>query len=189
MEAAVPTGRLPIVAVVGRPNVGKSTLVNRIVGKRLAVVEEQPGVTRDRRQFDADWAGRRFVLVDTGGWEMNPKDSIEEPIRQQVEAALASADVVVLVVDATTPTVEEDREVVQWLCRAALSASRAANKVDSSSQEPDVAELWGLGLGEPMPVSAFHGRGVGELLGRVVSHFPEDVEEPERSDIPRLAIV
>lgn len=189
MEAAVPSGRLPIVAVVGRPNVGKSTLVNRIVGRRLAVVEEQPGVTRDRRQFDADWAGRRFVLVDTGGWEMNPKDSIEEAIRQQVEAALASADVVVLVVDATTPTVEEDREVVEMLRRADLPVVLAANKVDSPSQEPDVAELWGLGLGEPMPVSAFHGRGVGELLDRVVSHFPEDVEEPERSDIPRLAIV
>ena len=185
----MPAGRLPIVAVVGRPNVGKSTLVNRVVGKRLAVVEEEPGVTRDRRQFEADWVGRSFILVDTGGWELNPKDTIEDAIRQQVEAALASADVVILVVDATTPVVDEDREVVEMLRRSGLPVVLAANKVDSPAQEPDVAELWSLGLGEPMPISAFHGRGVGELLDRVVAHFPEGTEEPERSDIPRLAIV
>ncbi|HLU53090.1 MAG TPA: ribosome biogenesis GTPase Der [Acidimicrobiia bacterium] len=189
METPVPAGRLPIVAVVGRPNVGKSTLVNRVVGKRLAVVEEEPGVTRDRRQFEADWVGRSFILVDTGGWELNPKDTIEDAIRQQVEAALASADVVILVVDATTPVVDEDREVVEMLRRSGLPVVLAANKVDSPAQEPDVAELWSLGLGEPMPISAFHGRGVGELLDRVVAHFPEGTEEPERSDIPRLAIV
>ncbi|HLU30952.1 MAG TPA: ribosome biogenesis GTPase Der, partial [Acidimicrobiia bacterium] len=180
---------LPIVAVVGRPNVGKSTLVNRIVGRRLAVVEEHPGVTRDRRQFEAEWAGRPFLLVDTGGWELNPKDSIEEAIRQQVEAALASADVVVFVADATTPLLDDDREVVEMLRRADLPVVLAANKVDSGAREADAAELWGLGLGEPSAVSAFHGRGVGDLLDRVVAHFPEDIPEEIESDTPRLAIV
>src|SRR5690606_15163513 len=189
MEAAVPTGRLPIVAVVGRPNVGKSTLVNRIVGRRLAVVEEHPGVTRDRRQFEAEWAGRPFLLVDTGGWELNPKDSIEEAIRQQVEAALASADVVVFVADATTPLLDDDREVVEMLRRADLPVVLAANKVDSGAREADAAELWGLGLGEPSAVSAFHGRGVGDLLDRVVAHFPDDIPGEVESDTPRLAIV
>jgi GTP-binding protein len=177
------------VAVVGRPNVGKSTLVNRIVGRRMAVVEEQPGVTRDRRQFEAEWAGRPFLLVDTGGWELNPRDSIEEAIRQQVEAALGSADVVVFVADATTPMLDDDREVVEMLRRADLPVVLAANKVDSVAREADAAELWSLGLGEPSPVSAFHGRGVGDLLDRVVAHFPPDIEVEEAPDLPRLAIV
>lgn len=181
--------RLPIVAVVGRPNVGKSTLVNRIVGGRQAVVEERPGVTRDRRQFEADWAGRAFLLVDTGGWEASPTDSIDEAIRQQVEAAIASADVVVLVVDTTTPAVEEDRQVVEMLRRSGVPVVVAANKVDSELHEADAADLWSLGLGEPMPISAFHGRGIGDLLDRVVAHFPDSPPEHERSDIPRLAIV
>ncbi|HEX2155205.1 MAG TPA: ribosome biogenesis GTPase Der [Acidimicrobiia bacterium] len=189
MDHPAPTSRLPIVAVVGRPNVGKSTLVNRILGRRLAVVEEQPGVTRDRRQFDADWAGRRFLLVDTGGWEVSPRDSIEESIRHQVEAALGSADVVVLVVDATTPAVDEDHEVVEMLRRSGLPVVVAANKVDSAAREADAAELWNLGLGEPVPVSAFHGRGVGDLLDRIVEHFPEHVVDQQDEGIPRLAIV
>ncbi|HSJ34676.1 MAG TPA: ribosome biogenesis GTPase Der [Acidimicrobiia bacterium] len=189
MSTRIPASRLPIVAVVGRPNVGKSTLVNRIVGRRLAVVEEHPGVTRDRRQFEAEWAGRPFLLVDTGGWELNPKDSIEEAIRQQVEAALASADVVVFVADATTPLLDDDREVVEMLRRADLPVVLAANKVDSGAREADAAELWGLGLGEPSAVSAFHGRGVGDLLDRVVAHFPDDISEELESDTPRLAIV
>ena len=189
MSAGPPPSRLPIVAVVGRPNVGKSTLVNRIVGRRMAVVEEQPGVTRDRRQFEAEWAGRTFLLVDTGGWELNPRDSIEEAIRQQVEAALGSADVVVFVADATTPMLDDDREVVEMLRRADLPVVLAANKVDSVAREADAAELWSLGLGEPSPVSAFHGRGVGDLLDRVVAHFPPDIEVEEVPDLPRLAIV
>lgn len=189
METLPPSTRLPIVAVVGRPNVGKSTLVNRIVGRRLAVVEEHPGVTRDRRQFEADWAGRPFLLVDTGGWELSPKDSIEDAIRQQVEAALGSADVVILVVDATTPVVDEDHEVVEMLRRSELPVVLAANKVDSEAREADAAELWKLGLGEPMSVSAFHGRGVGDLLDRVVSHFVGAPVERTGERHPRLAIV
>ncbi|MFP3913689.1 MAG: ribosome biogenesis GTPase Der [Actinomycetota bacterium] len=189
MEVADAPARLPIVAVVGRPNVGKSTLVNRVVGGRMAVVEQKPGVTRDRRQFEADWAGRAFLLVDTGGWELSPRDTIEDAVRQQVEAALGSADVVILVVDATTPTSDEDREVVEMLRKSQLPVVLAANKVDSREREADAAELWSLGLGEPMAVSAFHGRGIGDLLDRVVSHLPEGVEPQDMEGLPRLAIV
>lgn len=189
MEARPPRTRLPIVAVVGRPNVGKSTLVNRIVGRRLAVVEEHPGVTRDRRQFEADWAGRHFILVDTGGWELSPKDSIEDAIRLQVEAALGSADVVILVVDSTTPVVDDDHEVVEMLRRAELPVVLAANKVDTEAREADASELWKLGLGEPMAISAFHGRGVGDLLDRVVSHFEWEPVAATEDRLPRLAIV
>ncbi|HJR90857.1 MAG TPA: ribosome biogenesis GTPase Der [Acidimicrobiia bacterium] len=181
--------RMPIVAVVGRPNVGKSTLVNRIVGRRAAVVEEMPGVTRDRRQFDADWAGRDFLLVDTGGWELDPGDPIDSSIRQQAEAALGSADVVVLVVDATVPLDENDLGVVTLLRRAEVPVILAANKVDDVAHEAEAAELWSLGLGQPMAVSAFHGRGVGELLDEVVSHFPDDLPAHEDSGVPRLAII
>lgn len=189
VTALEPHAALPIVAVVGRPNVGKSTLVNRIVGGRAAVVEEQPGVTRDRRQFDADWAGHHFLLVDTGGWELDPADSIDEAIRRQAEAALGSADVVLLVVDSSVPLDEDDLGVVKMLRRADLPTILVANKVDDAIHEADAAELWNLGLGEPRAVSAFHGRGVGDLLDAVVAHFPEDLPEPEESDIPRLAIL
>ena len=188
---ATPTtaSRLPIVAVVGRPNVGKSTLVNRILGRRAAVVEERPGVTRDRRQFDADWAGRHFLLVDTGGWELEPDDSIDTSIRRQAEAALGSADVVLLVVDATVPLDENDLGVVDLLRRSRRPVVLAANKVDDLVHEADSVDLWRLGIGEPMAVSAFHGRGVGDLLDELVSHFPEDLPEPEESGVPRLAII
>lgn len=189
METTPPISRLPIVAVVGRPNVGKSTLVNRIVGGRLAVVEERPGVTRDRRQFDADWAGQHFLLVDTGGWELEPGDSIDESIRRQAEAALGSADVVLLVVDSTVPLDEDDRGVVDLLRRADLPVVLAANKVDDVTHEADAAELWSLGLGEPLAVSAFHGRGVGDLLDELVAHFPADLPEHQESGVPRLAII
>lgn len=181
--------RLPIVAVVGRPNVGKSTLVNRIVGRRLAVVEEMPGVTRDRRQFDADWAGRHFLLVDTGGWAKNPGDDLDVSIRRQAEAALGSADVVVLVVDSTGSVGDDDLGVVDLLRRADRPVVLAANKVDDVGREADAAGLWNLGLGEPFPVSAFHGRGVGELLDRIVELLPSTTAEPEAVGPPRLAIV
>src|SRR5690606_3195304 len=125
----------------------------------------------------------------TGGWEASPTDSIDEAIRQQVEAAIASADVVVLVVDTTTPAVEEDRQVVEMLRRSGVPVVVAANKVDSELHEADAADLWSLGLGEPMPISACRGRGIGDLLDRVAAHFPDSPPEHERSDIPRLAIV
>lgn len=181
--------QLPIVAVVGRPNVGKSTLVNRIIGSRSAVVQEMPGVTRDRRQFDADWAGRDFILLDSGGWEVKPDGDINTSIRQQAEAALSGADLVVFVVDGTTEVTEDDMGVVSLLHGGEVPVILAANKVDNAEVEADIDRFWRLGLGEPQPVSAFHGRGVGELLDRIVAGLPAG-EKATRSDpLPRLAIV
>lgn len=185
----MPVNTIPVVAVVGRPNVGKSTLVNRIIGSRTAVVEEMPGVTRDRRQFDADWAGRRFILVDTGGWELKPESGIDASIREQAEAALSGADVVVFVVDATTELSDDDTGVISTLRSTGVPVLLVANKVDNPAAEADLGRLWSLGLGEPQPVSAYHGRGVGEVLDRVVELLPEGDVDPEESDIPRLAIV
>ncbi len=179
---------LPVVAVVGRPNVGKSTLVNRIIGARSAVVEEMPGVTRDRRQFEADWAGRDFLLVDTGGWEAHPGDQLEASIRQQAEAAVSGADLVLFVVDATTEIGDDDTGVVGILRRSGLPVVLVANKADNPAVEGEVSRLWSLGLGDPHPVSAFHGRGVGDLLDVVVAALPEPVERAAVT-LPRLAIV
>jgi GTP-binding protein len=181
--------RLPIVVVVGRPNVGKSTLVNRIVGGRPAVTEEMPGVTRDRREFHADWVGRRFILVDTGGWELNPGAPLSSEIRQQAEAAVAVADAIIFVTDATTGVNDDDAGVVKLLRGAEVPVVFAANKVDAAGRTVLADELWGVGLGEPMPVSAFHGRGMGDLLDRLVSVLPEVSDETEGSALPRLAIV
>lgn len=179
---------IPVVAVVGRPNVGKSTLVNRIVGGRPAVVEEMPGVTRDRRDFDAEWAGRRFLLVDTGGWELSPGEPLSSEIRAQAEAAVAGADVVVFVVDGTVGTTEDDAGVVKLLRAADVPVVLAANKIDNAALEAGVSDLWAVGLGDPVPVSAFHGRGVGELLDAIVSRLPERAA-PVTDELARLAII
>lgn len=184
-----PRTRLPIVAIVGRPNVGKSTLVNRILGRRAAVTEASPGVTRDRREYAADWVGRDFLLVDTGGWERDPDDGIEESIRAQAEAAVIAADVVVLVVDSTVPIGDDDAAVVEMLRHADVPVVVAANKVDDHTHEHAVAGLWNMGVGEPVPVSAFHGRGIGELLDRVVAALPESQVEALEDLLPRVAIV
>lgn len=180
---------LPVVAVVGRPNVGKSTLVNRIIGSRSAVVEEMAGVTRDRRQFDADWAGRDFILVDTGGWEVKPEGDLNMSIRQQAEGAVSGADVVVLVVDGTTELTDDDTGVISILRSAELPVVLAVNKIDNEGTEREIDRFWKLGLGEPRPVSAYHGRGVGDLLDQVVSAFPEAGDVEPGTDIPRIAIV
>jgi GTP-binding protein len=180
---------LPIVAVVGRPNVGKSTLVNRIVGGRPAVVEEKPGVTRDRREFGAEWIGRRFVLVDTGGWEARPGEPLSEEIRRQAEAAVAAADVVVFVVDATTGLTDDDDGVVRLLRTAEVPIVLAANKIDDVARRSLADDLWSVGLGEPVSVSAYHGQGVGDLLDRVVAALPARPEAPAEPELPRLAIV
>jgi GTP-binding protein len=178
-----------VVAVVGRPNVGKSTLVNRIIGSRSAVVEEMPGVTRDRREFEADWAGRDFVLVDTGGWEVKPSGELNVSIREQAEAAVSGADAVVFVVDGTAELTDDDTGVISILRSASVPVVLAANKVDNVAQEGNTDRFWGLGLGEPHPISAYHGRGVGELLDEVVARLPEPQEEETQDEVPRVAIV
>ena len=165
-------GPLPVVAVVGRPNVGKSTLVNRILGRREAVVEDVPGVTRDRVAYDAAWSGRRFTLVDTGGWDPDA-EGMAARITAQAEIAAAAADVVVFVVDATVGATDADEAVVRVLRRAGKPVVLAANKVDSGSGEADAAALWNLGLGEPRAVSALHGRGSGDLLDAVLAALPD----------------
>ena len=180
---------LPVVAVVGRPNVGKSTLVNRIIGSRSAVVEETSGVTRDRRQFDADWAGRDFILVDTGGWEVKPEGDLNMSIRQQAEGAVSGADTVVLVVDGTAELSDDDTGVISILRAAGLPVVVAVNKMDDTSMEWEVDRFWKLGLGEPQPVSAYHGRGVGELLDRIVASLPEPSDVEVTPEVPRIAIV
>ena len=153
----------PVVAVVGRPNVGKSTLVNRILGRREAVVEDVPGVTRDRVAYDAAWAGRRFTVVDTGGW--NPDaEGMAARIATQAELAVQAADVVLFVVDVTVGATDADDAVVRVLRKAGKPVVLAVNKVDGPSAEADAAALWNLGLGEPHAVSALHGRGRGDLL-------------------------
>jgi GTPase len=182
------TSRLPRVAVVGRPNVGKSTLVNRILGRRAAITQEKPGVTRDRVTYQADWAGRRFELVDTGGWE--PKATgLRASVVAQAERAMADADLVLFVVDATVGVTEEDAAVAARLRRGRVPVILVANKVDSAAAEPQVAGLWSLGLGEPLPVSSLHGRGAGDLLDAVVERLGTAAAAADEPQVPALAIV
>jgi GTP-binding protein len=170
------TGPVPVLAVVGRPNVGKSTLVNRILGRREAVVEDVPGVTRDRVPYDATWNGRRFTVVDTGGWEHDAK-GLQAQVAAQAELAIAAADAVLFVVDATVGPTDTDEAVVRVLRRAGKPVVLVANKVDNARTEADAADLWSLGLGEPYPVSALHGRGSGDLLDAVLAALPETPAE------------
>ncbi|TMM15407.1 MAG: ribosome biogenesis GTPase Der [Actinobacteria bacterium] len=172
----------PVVAVVGRPNVGKSSLVNRIVGKRVAIVEERPGVTRDRKELVAEWNGRPFTLVDTGGW-LGGADGLEAQVSAQAERAVRVADLVLLVVDVTIGVTDEDEAVASHLRRSGTPVVLVANKVDSSGRETDAWDFARLGLGDPWMVSALHGRGSGELLDEVVSRLPKD-PAPERGWAP-----
>jgi GTP-binding protein len=167
----------PLVAVVGRPNVGKSSLVNRILGRRTAIVEETPGVTRDRRSAPAEWRGRRFEIVDTGGLEQG-RSGLEARVAEQAEIAIAAADLVLLVVDATTGVTRDDEAVARRLRRAGKPAIVVANKVDDERAEPAASEFHALGLGDPVPVSALHGRRSGDLLDTVVRRLP--VRGPDR---------
>ncbi|MGW7352041.1 ribosome biogenesis GTPase Der [Streptomyces sp. NPDC054784] len=165
-------GPLPVLAVIGRPNVGKSTLVNRILGRREAVVEDRPGVTRDRVTYEAEWAGRRFKLVDTGGWEQDVL-GIDASVATQAEFAIEAADAVVFVVDSKVGATDTDEAVVKLLRKSGKPVVLCANKVDGPSGEADAAYLWSLGLGEPQPVSALHGRGTGDMLDEVLRVLPE----------------
>jgi GTPase len=165
-----PAGTLARVAVVGRPNVGKSTLVNRILGRRAAITEERPGVTRDRVAYEAEWSGRRFEVVDTGGWEPRAT-GLQARVVAQAERAMVEADLLLFVVDATVGVTEEDAAVAARLRRGRVPVLLVANKVDSEAVETQVGALWSLGLGEPVPVSGLHGRGSGDLLDAVVERL------------------
>ena len=179
----------PVVAVVGRPNVGKSTLVNRIIGSRSAVVEELSGVTRDRREYEADWAGHDFILVDTGGWEVKPDGDLNRSIREQAEGAVSGADAVILVVDGTTELTNDDTGVISILRSADIPIVLAANKIDDETAEWNIDRFWSMGLGEPQAVSAYHGRGVGDLLDELVARLPDTGALAEEDRLPRIAIV
>ena len=172
MSTTVPRS-LPVVAVVGRPNVGKSTLVNRIAGKQIAIVEARPGVTRDRLELECDWNARRFLVIDTGG-VVERGDTLDAKVSEQSLRALSSADVVLFVLDTTTGITGEDAAVASMIRRAPNSVVVVANKVDSARREVDAWEFAGLGLGDPTMVSALHGRGVGDLLDQVVALLPDE---------------
>jgi len=163
---------LPIVAILGRPNVGKSTLINRFIGRREAIVEDTPGVTRDRVQYECEWGGRRFIVMDTGGWEAKP-DGISIQVSAGAEIAMDEADVLAFVVDAQVGALDEDDILVQRLRKAKKPLILIGNKVDGEREEADAHGLWSLGLGEPYFVSALHGRGSGDLLDRLVAELPE----------------
>ena len=163
---------LPTVAVIGRPNVGKSTLVNRMIGRREAIVEDTPGVTRDRVKYEAEWNGRRFFLIDTGGWEVKP-EGISEKITAGAEAAIKESDLVMFVVDAQVGALDEDQSLVDLLRKSGKKVILVANKIDNAEDESDGYALWNLGLGEPHFVSALHGRGSGDLLDFLISQLPE----------------
>lgn len=190
LAAQVEAG-LPVLAVVGRPNVGKSTLVNRVLGRRVAVVQDTPGVTRDRVSYPAEWAGRSFTIVDTGGWEVDVA-GLDAAVATQAEVAVQMADAVLLVVDAQVGITETDAQVVRMLRRSGKPVVLAANKIDSPAQEGDAAALWNLGLGEPFPVSALHGRGSGDVLDACMQVLPEvsAVAPPApEGDLHRVALV
>jgi len=179
---------LPAVAVVGRQNVGKSTLVNRLFGGREAIAHEMPGVTRDRVELETTWRGRAFRLVDTGGFAHDAR-GIEAEVSRQAERAAAEADVILVVVDARTGPVEEDARIARDLRRARAPVVLVANKVDSEREEADALAFLSLGLGDPIAVSALHGRGSGDLLDRVVELLPEEAGETGEGDEPRFALV
>ncbi|MEO6309530.1 MAG: ribosome biogenesis GTPase Der [Leifsonia sp.] len=181
---------LPVIAIVGRPNVGKSALVNRILGRREAVVEDTPGVTRDRVTYKGEWNERRFSLVDTGGWEPDAK-GIDASVALQAEIAIDLCDLVLFIVDSNVGATSTDEAVVKMLRKSGKPIFLVANKVDDIRQEPEAANLWALGLGQPWPVSAVHGRGVADLLDAVLLELPEisNVAKQEVGGPRRVALL
>jgi GTP-binding protein len=179
---------LPIVAILGRPNVGKSTLINRFIGRREAIVEDTPGVTRDRVQYECEWGGRRFMIMDTGGWESKP-DGISVQVSAGAELAMEEADVLCFVVDAQVGALDEDDVLVQELRKAKKPTILVANKVDGDNDESDAYALWNIGLGEPHFVSALHGRGSGDLLDAIVKEMPEVGAAQVQDGYRRIALI
>ena len=180
----------PLVAIVGRPNVGKSMLFNKLINKRVSIVEDTPGVTRDRIYEECDWNGRVFDLVDTGGIEPTKDNEILLFMREQARIAIESADVVILVTDLTTGVTAADKEVANMLLRAKKPVVLAVNKADSTGTiDPTIYEFYALGCGDPIPVSAVHGHGTGDLLDECVSYFPPEEEEEDDSDCIKVALI
>jgi GTP-binding protein len=183
------SGKLPIVAVVGRPNVGKSTFFNRIIGKKLAIVDDQPGVTRDRNFARADWAGRPFFIVDTGGVVEGSDEPLDRAVREQAMAAVEEADVILLLVDAKTGPHPLDERLGEILRKAQRPVLVVVNKVDNLPNDPSWLDFWSLGLGEPIPVAAASGKGTGDLLDRILEVLPEAPAEEEDTGEIRVAVI
>ena len=181
---------LPIVAVIGRPNVGKSTLINRLIGRREAIIEDQPGITRDRVKYPAQWNGRDFVVMDTGGWEPDPDPlSINASISAGAELAIKESDLLLLIIDISVGALDEELALVNVIRKSGKPVILIGNKADSPEAELAVHELWNLGLGEPIPVSALHGRGSGDLLDLVVSSLPERVDIHEQDSVRKVVLL
>lgn len=180
----------PVVAIVGRPNVGKSTLFNKLVGARLSIVDDKPGVTRDRIYGDCEWLGHRFLLVDTGGIEPRADDVILSQMRAQANIAIASADVIVLVTDLRSGVVATDQDVANMLQKSGKPVILCVNKCDSvGAPDPEFYEFYNLGMGDPIAVSAVHGHGTGDLLDAVIAYFPPESEEEEEDDTIKVAVI
>ncbi len=180
----------PIAAIVGRPNVGKSTLFNKLIGQRLSIVDDTPGVTRDRLYGECEWRNRKFTLIDTGGIEPDSDDIILSQMRRQAELAIESADVIILVVDLRSGLIATDMEVADMLQKSGRPVVLCVNKCDAIGEpEPEFYEFYNLGLGDPIAVSSVHGHGTGDLLDAVFEYFPEDSEEEEESDIISVAVI
>ncbi len=180
----------PVVAIVGRPNVGKSTLFNKICGKRLSIVDDTPGVTRDRIYGDAEWQNRKFLVVDTGGIEPDTEDIILSKMRTQAELAIDMANVIVFVVDLKTGTTAADYDVASMLQKSGKPVILCVNKCDTIGETPlEVYEFYNLGIGDPYPVSSVHGHGTGDLLDAVFEHFPKEIEEEFESEIINVAVI